>query len=49
MRVHTILYVADQNKSRDFYKHILGVDPILDVPGMTEFKMSESHVLALAT
>jgi catechol 2,3-dioxygenase-like lactoylglutathione lyase family enzyme len=45
--VHTILYVADQEKSRDFYKAILNLDPILDVPGMTEFQLSESHILGL--
>lgn len=47
MIVHTILYVADQEKSRDFYKSILNSAPVLDVPGMTEFKLSEDHVLGL--
>ncbi|MCB0405312.1 MAG: hypothetical protein KDD51_11045 [Bdellovibrionales bacterium] len=47
MVVHTILYVADQKKSRDFYGALLGLDPVLDVPGMTEFKLSESHTLGL--
>lgn len=47
MIVHTILYVADQNRSRDFYKSVLEKDPILDVPGMTEFNLGDSHVLGL--
>ncbi len=47
MIVHTILYVADQDKSRDFYRFVLDIDPTLDVPGMTEFKLSEKHILGL--
>ena len=47
MIVHTILYVADQAASRDFYKSVLGRNPILDVPGMTEFKLSDAHILGL--
>jgi predicted enzyme related to lactoylglutathione lyase len=41
-RVHTaefILYVADQVRARDFYGHVLAVQPALDVPGMTEFDL----------
>lgn len=47
MIVHTILYVADQNKSTEFYKQVLGMNPLLHVPGMTEFKLSEMHILGL--
>ncbi|MCB0367924.1 MAG: hypothetical protein KDD45_00435 [Bdellovibrionales bacterium] len=47
MIVHTILYVNDQKISRDFYKSVLNVAPKLDVPGMTEFQLSESHILGL--
>lgn len=47
MIVHTILYVADQKKSTEFYSHILGISPTLEVPGMTEFKLSEKHILGL--
>ena len=32
-----ILYVADQQISRDFYAYVLDAAPRLDVPGMTEF------------
>ncbi|MCK9225614.1 MAG: VOC family protein [Candidatus Muirbacterium halophilum] len=34
-----IIYVKEQNKSRDFYKQVFKINPILDVPGMTEFKI----------
>jgi predicted enzyme related to lactoylglutathione lyase len=40
--VHTaqfILYVADQARARDFYRHVLAAEPVLDVPGMTEFDL----------
>src|SRR3990167_2807310 len=47
MIVHTILYVADQKCSTDFYRAVLSLEPILDVPGMTEFKLSEGHILGL--
>ncbi len=47
MIVHTILYVADQKRSTQFYRSVLQLDPVLDVPGMTEFKLSEGHVLGL--
>jgi ribosomal-protein-alanine N-acetyltransferase len=47
MIVHTILYVADQKKSTKFYSFVLGMAPVLDVPGMTEFKLSDKHILGL--
>ncbi|HTR94207.1 MAG TPA: VOC family protein [Trebonia sp.] len=34
-----ILYVADQARARDFYRHVLAAEPTLDVPGMTEFEL----------
>ncbi|HNR56617.1 MAG TPA: VOC family protein [Flavobacteriales bacterium] len=39
MEVEFILYVKDQQGSRDFYARLLGLDPTLDVPGMTEFDL----------
>lgn len=45
--VEFILYVADQELSRNFYKSVLGKDPVLDVPGMTEFLLSENCKLGL--
>lgn len=47
MIVHTILYVADQKKSTNFYSAVLGMRPTLEVPGMTEFKLSDTHILGL--
>lgn len=42
-----IFYVADQQRSRDFYRQVLGREPALDVPGMTEFKLTETASLGL--
>lgn len=42
-----ILYVANQQKSRDFYSTILQKKPSLDVPGMTEFTLTENLKLGL--
>lgn len=42
-----ILYVADQNRSRDFYSSVLGISPYLDVPGMTEFGLNNGLKLGL--
>ncbi|MGV8146684.1 MAG: viroplasmin family protein [Alkaliphilus sp.] len=42
-----ILYVKDQKQSRDFYRSILGKEPILDVDGMTEFELGRDFLLGL--
>lgn len=42
-----ILYVADQARSRDFYRAALAVEPALDVPGMTEFPLPGGAALGL--
>lgn len=42
-----ILYVADQQKSREFYSSILQRQPDLDVPGMTEFILTKELKLGL--
>ncbi|MFM9328273.1 VOC family protein [Paenibacillus mesotrionivorans] len=42
-----ILFVKDQGKSRSFYRELLGIEPSLDVPGMTEFAISETARLGL--
>ncbi|MBI2383105.1 MAG: VOC family protein [Gammaproteobacteria bacterium] len=44
---HFILYVADQARSTIFYKKVLGCEPRLDVPGMTEFSLPGGAVLGL--
>jgi len=46
-QVEFILYVSDQSKSRDFYKKILQLEPMLDVDGMTEFLLAENCKLGL--
>jgi uncharacterized glyoxalase superfamily protein PhnB len=41
-RVHSaefIRYVADQLVARNFYRRVLAMRPVLDVPGMTEFDL----------
>ena len=43
----TILYVKDQKESTDFYQKIFRKPPDLDVPGMTEFILSESYKIGL--
>jgi catechol 2,3-dioxygenase-like lactoylglutathione lyase family enzyme len=47
IKVQFILYVADQQKSRDFYSTILDQQPDLDVPGMTEFILTDNSKLGL--
>jgi uncharacterized glyoxalase superfamily protein PhnB len=42
-----ILYVADQERSAAFYKDLLQKDPILNVPGMTEFQLDQHLILGL--
>lgn len=42
-----ILYVNDQQKSTDFYTKLLRKNPDLNVPGMTEFILSENCKLGL--
>ena len=39
MQAEFILYVADQTRSRNFYRTVLAMEPTLDVPGMTEFDL----------
>ena len=47
MKAHFILYVTDQQKAAEFYSAVLDLQPTLDVPGMTEFALSEDAVLGL--
>lgn len=39
--------MRDQYRSREFYKEVLGKEPELDVPGMTEFALSSSALLGI--
>lgn len=45
--VEFILYVEDQERSRQFYEDILKIKPALHVPGMTEFEFSAQCKLGL--
>ncbi|MBI9033981.1 MAG: lactoylglutathione lyase [Bacteroidales bacterium] len=42
-----ILYCRDQQISRDFYSIVLDQCAVLDVPGMTEFQLTETVKLGL--
>lgn len=42
-----ILYVRDQAVSTAFYERVLVQPPRLNVPGMTEFQLTDSSVLGL--
>ncbi len=42
-----IIYVSDQQASRDFYTKVLGEEPVLDVPGMTEFNLTDGSSFGL--
>lgn len=44
---HFILYVRDQARSTAFYTRVLGMEPELNVPGMTEFRLSGETILGL--
>ena len=45
--IEFILYDADQTRSKTFYANVLQKTPSLDVPGMTEFDLSETCKLGL--
>ena len=45
--VEFILYIADQKRSAEFYKALLKQEPVLDVPGMTEFELQTCCKLGL--
>jgi catechol 2,3-dioxygenase-like lactoylglutathione lyase family enzyme len=46
-KTHFILYVKDQARSTTFYSRVLDCRPSLNVPGMTEFILSETSDLGL--
>lgn len=45
--VIVVLYVEDQARARSFYARVLGVEPTLDVPGMTELPLADGVTLGL--
>ena len=46
-RTFFIFYVHDQERSADFYREVLGREPVLDLPGMTEFELEGGGSLGL--
>ena len=46
-RIIMIIYVQDQEKSKQFYEQLLGLKPYLDVPGMTEFQLNINSTLGI--
>jgi predicted enzyme related to lactoylglutathione lyase len=46
-RAMLILYVADQARSKSFYKAVLDAEPLMDMPGMTEFPLAGNTTLGL--
>ncbi len=47
MKTHLIIYVSDQKRSMSLFKNILKKEPVLDVPGMTEFFLNENTILGI--
>jgi len=46
-RLGIIFYVSDQYRSCGFYENLLGIAPVLNVPGMTEFELKDGVKLGL--
>jgi len=46
-KIHAILYVENQEISTEFYTKILRRKPDLNVPGMTEFQLTDDFTLGL--
>ncbi|NOZ45678.1 MAG: lactoylglutathione lyase [Chlorobi bacterium] len=40
-KIEFIIYVKNQKISTDFYTFIFGHEPVLNVPGMTEFQIND--------
>ncbi|MFI5345168.1 MAG: VOC family protein [Elusimicrobiota bacterium] len=47
MRAHLIFYVSNQEASTTFYTRVLNLQPQLNVPGMTEFRLGADAILGL--
>jgi uncharacterized glyoxalase superfamily protein PhnB len=46
-RAHIIVYVRDPPAALAFWRQVLGAEPELDVPGMTEFRLASGAILGL--
>jgi uncharacterized protein len=47
VKAHFILYVKDQQRSRDFYRAVLQIEPYLDVDGISEFELATDCILGV--
>jgi catechol 2,3-dioxygenase-like lactoylglutathione lyase family enzyme len=47
VKAHFILYVRDQQRSRDFFRAVLQIEPYLDVDGISEFELAPDCVLGV--
>ena len=45
--IEMILFVADLARCRDFYKSLLQIVPVTDVPGMVELELAKNFKLGL--
>lgn len=45
--IEFILYVKDQARSKEFYTALFESEPVLNVPGMTEFMLADNVKLGL--
>ena len=46
-KIMFIIYVKSQERSKCFYRELLEIEPSLDVPGMTEFRLSVNTTLGI--
>lgn len=46
-KIHTILFVNNQDDSTKFYSSLLRNQPVLHVKGMTEFELAKNLILGL--
>lgn len=42
-----IIYVRDQQRSSEFYRNVFSSEPVLDVPGMTEFELNKYTAIGI--
>lgn len=45
--IHIILYVKNQQESKNFYKNLFNITPVLDLEGMTEFTLLSNLKLGI--
>lgn len=46
-QAYFILYVTDQARSAGYYRTVLDLEPIVDVPGITEFELHPGCILGV--